>query len=442
MASDEYLTIFNDAVFERNAGEGPTFHQFPLLPRELRDKVWTYFLRRTRLIFLECQRTAAPGSILGDGWEAPADYYERADGTSGVTHYIRSRCLRSCPLLRVSHEAREASLAHYRVRLRCQLIKDAPDDPRHHAYRKPAPDLEPRDAMLMLNPEWDILHLAGHYVDLLHDVRESDPKKIGLRSMAWGHYQFQNFIRLPRYHPRAMESLGKLVAGLEDIYWILISSSDETPCAIGRMELGIRAGGGPSHLERWYNLSAPLRAENHDVKNIGPDPRLTKMDMHRIWVGGQPRQVARDWDQFKEVLGVENNANCGFMVNFLDTGMKQSDWDTKNWDVETPCDRKGADEYLKYETERWVKLNKPDTHGRSSWLNEFSRRGIAVDKEMQADDFVNRGMWRNTWGFWVLKNNFWAADERGLGDNTSTNLLGVENLEDVVPELWVTDLDS
>lgn len=161
------------------------FPLFPRLPTEISLTIWKYVLQRHRLIsitVIDKDRDGPPP------WTRNRSFYVTKNGMGNIISGKNYRLSittnhRLSPLLRVSHQSRQAALQFYRVHF--------PDDPDTHGERPP----------LYLNPELDFLHVKTKgfpeiLADFVHDAKAYDPLGIGLLNLGIGVGNAQN-LELP-----------------------------------------------------------------------------------------------------------------------------------------------------------------------------------------------------------------------------------------------------
>lgn len=170
MSSQPHLQIFNSSQATHN--EGSNLPLFPLLPKELRFKIWRHALQRRRIIHLRLNnqrgQTATQAGENTDSTSNGERYFTIVDGSQFLSK-----------LLRVNSESREEALIFFRVHLPCRFIGGATREaPMGHGT-------------LHFNPEWDFLHVSAErpakdtLVDFLYHLKTiHDPRHVGLLNLA------------------------------------------------------------------------------------------------------------------------------------------------------------------------------------------------------------------------------------------------------------------
>lgn len=143
-----------------------SFHMFPLLPKEIRMKIWEEPLQRERMIEVELRSNTAvtdrhnPDNLFTAGGE---HYDAIVNGHRAISK-----------LLHINHESRETALKFYRVHIRDTAQND-----------------EPKPGFFFFNPERDFIYIKpgwlteNYLIDFLCDLKfKYDPRHIGLLKLA------------------------------------------------------------------------------------------------------------------------------------------------------------------------------------------------------------------------------------------------------------------
>ena len=174
MSPKPRFQIFNDEIDQATPSSAPTFPLFPLLPKELRLKIWYHSLQRQRFIKV----LLFPETIWNQGTETVTSTTKSERYRAYVEGYqVLSK------LLRVNCEAREAALEFYRVPLPC-LFKKGLESSHGVPY-------EATPGTLYINPEYDFLYVTPQVsaeetlVDFFYHMKTTyDPHRIGLLNLA------------------------------------------------------------------------------------------------------------------------------------------------------------------------------------------------------------------------------------------------------------------
>lgn len=210
------VRLYNDVYFRTSdpepCGTLEPWAPFPRLPPELRLHVWFLALRKYRLIEVHISATSSQ-----DSSKLYTDRNHLGRVVSGRHYNLQMRggshVRTLSPLLWVNREAREATLAFYRVHLPLPRVKHyaapmlympPPSMQRHEQHALPTPNQShehrfvippppPRrnrsgNRVLYLSPEFDVLSVnpgrdsnVGITLlpDLLHDIKSYDPRGQG-----------------------------------------------------------------------------------------------------------------------------------------------------------------------------------------------------------------------------------------------------------------------
>jgi hypothetical protein len=144
MSSKPHLQIFNAS--RTTYCKELNFHHFPLLPKELRMKIWRHPLQRQRIIKVRliAEKLFHPEQATTQETESTTPnrkverYRAYVNGWQTLSKFMRA-----------NREAREAALEFYRVHLPCRL-----------SYEETVIESVPPNGILYFNPEYDFLHIS------------------------------------------------------------------------------------------------------------------------------------------------------------------------------------------------------------------------------------------------------------------------------------------
>lgn len=301
-----------------------SFHPFYRLPAELRLRIWKMLLRQPRLVTVNVQR----------------DMKRKLKTSISGYHYrfSLSRCYQLSPLLMTSHEARQAALEHYRVR----IPSIARDDSSKHLY---------------LSPEYDYVFirvdkpLGITFMDFLNDVTAYDPQKKGVLNLAiTGNDAFLSQIQslaLGQLPDATVALFRQTLFNVRNL-WAVHLLSDAN-----RLMLGVLSG--TTNCSTRFNRSVPIFSEATDLKIFDVDPRPFESDLGRTTVGRDPRTVIRQWQALRDRFGLgdEGSSEAQSILNLsyvLAIGPENG-----NKPVYGP---KTMDKYLTREREQWASWEK------------------------------------------------------------------------------------
>ncbi|KAJ8057953.1 hypothetical protein OCU04_013127 [Sclerotinia nivalis] len=179
--------LFNDVHFASPKQNEPlsktgSFHQFSILPKEIRLRIWSLALQpRRRFIPIRINLTTVDQTEIHHkqsrlystrnhmGNIISGSYYELAINESDANHTIS-------PVFSTTKESRWAALDHFRIRL--PLAGDS--------HIRVSPD----DDVLFFHTTYDICDI-NMLAAIFHDIRAYDPKYQGLMHVAiQGNYLF------------------------------------------------------------------------------------------------------------------------------------------------------------------------------------------------------------------------------------------------------------
>ncbi|KAI1371591.1 hypothetical protein F4677DRAFT_304492 [Hypoxylon crocopeplum] len=186
--SQSHLEIYNSTFDERHRD----FPEFSLLPTELRLQIWRHALQHYRLIRIKIPYLA---DDTGAAEELPIVQ----------SHQMPSK------ILGVNSEARETAVRFYRVRIPCEFESGK----------------TVKSGTLMLNPEFDILHIRPGwarvgFAELISRMRAVDPLQIGILNLALESQDVKDLMccaDLSRLTPTTREALKVTISQLELVFF-------------------------------------------------------------------------------------------------------------------------------------------------------------------------------------------------------------------------------
>ncbi|KAL8740591.1 MAG: hypothetical protein Q9190_006731 [Brigantiaea leucoxantha] len=264
MPSQSHLQVFVPNSITHN--EALKFPLFPLLPKELRLKIWRHALQRHRIIKLrlEAQREEA-------AQEAEITSADESDLCCAVV----DGCQVLSKYLRVSAESREEALKFYRVHLPCKLIG-----------RTTTKGLTSH-GILYFNPEYDFLRISPRtplkdtlFGFLYHLKTTYDPLNIGLLNLALD-FKDLNVINLDRLQPSDLDvkvriAFVETLTQLQEVFFV-------SAVRAGRQIFGLMSGFLTS--ETIFNRSFPIMATAPTFERLDRDPRPISHDLRKVFTG-------------------------------------------------------------------------------------------------------------------------------------------------------------
>ncbi|KAI0465978.1 hypothetical protein F4859DRAFT_338807 [Xylaria cf. heliscus] len=332
MASQRHLQIINPVHRESSS-----FLLFPLLPTELRLIIWQLSLQRPRLINIQL----SPNKLNQDEPQDEPSLYGTQNNLGRVNSDRQYSITANgsqllSKLLRVSSEARQATLQFYRVQLPCHF------------------ELGDRQGYgtLLFNPEFDILHIQPgreiyNFVDFLHDLRAYDPQDAGLLNLALDNNCVANLsgIDISSLRLASRAAFMDTLANLRQVYFVCLES-------VGRIYLGPRGG---IHTVTGFEIhrSRPIMSTIPTFDRIAQDPRggMTR-DLSRVFVGTfDPRLMPCRWHLLLDVWQI-SHAHGNIEYRFLVANGWGSGRIARS--AIKISDRDSAAEWLRQEEERWI----------------------------------------------------------------------------------------
>jgi hypothetical protein len=292
MSQKPHLQIFNDAQATHN--NESNFPLFPLLPKELRLKIWQHSLQRQRIIKVHLHAEKLFEEEQPD-----------TQATKSITSTSKNERYRAyvngyqvlSKLLRVNAEAREAALGFYRVHIPCWLKLG-------ETYAGFPPE---SPGILYFNPEYDFLHISSELwvedtlVDFLYHLRTTyDPHHVGLLNLAvdFNGLNANDMFQLEpsKLDPRVRAAFVETLTQLREVF--LVSEQ-----AAGRQ---IPKYFGFITNEPFFNRSLPIMGQSaSSFERLHRDPRPIAQDLRRMFLAGSnPRRMFHLWQQLLNRFGV------------------------------------------------------------------------------------------------------------------------------------------
>ncbi|KAF5610172.1 uncharacterized protein FSUBG_3404 [Fusarium subglutinans] len=372
--SGEVPSILNPKFPNSNA----IFHFFPRLPTELRLMIWERILTRERYIKVElCTMNKRTGKMHRAG--IPFKSWRLTEPYGILLHHPPKHSA----LFGASVESRASAQRFYRVALPCLYVTKSPSaidsletsdqntehNPQGMAFVHARPygaKIPKRDRVLVpgtfvLNPELDTLEIDGVslFANFANDVWDHDPRKVGLRHVAFLHqYSFSKFRKLPRYAP-SEEQLRQVMARLQSVTFMHYAD-------VARIfpKPPVRNQGLLN-----YCCSLPVAGPTSDFSRQ-QDPRIIRHEViDNIYFDVSSRsalqQQYKEWVELVEKLGVTTPCVCKFAYTTHQSKLPISD--ESGTVTHTKCQSEGRELRLRerrdrYQLHAWVHLQKAAGH--------------------------------------------------------------------------------
>ena len=257
------------------------FPLFPILPKEIRTKIWRFAMRRQRIIRVHINNQR--GKTASEAGENPAAV---ANGERYFTVVDGSQLLSK--ILRVNEESRAEALKFHRVHLPCRFTGDGTittkGGPANHGT-------------LHFNPEWDVLYISAEWpakdtlIAFLHRLKTiHDPRHVGLLHLAIdGNGLSGNDILGVEPSEVESETRSAFIETLTQLCEVWFVS---TPL-VGRQIVGPLSGFGTAGA--MFNRSFPIASTLPTFERLPRDPRSISKDLeHTPGLGGS-RDALQDW---------------------------------------------------------------------------------------------------------------------------------------------------
>lgn len=412
MASDSkpHLQIFKP---DQGLEEHSTFHFFPQLAKELRDKIWMHALERQRIIHLTVHDPVWSAGMHGDPEgttsfpENGETFWVMADG-----HQTMSK------LFRTDSESREAAISFYRVRIPCQLKTIG------GAIKWGTIYINPENDFVRISPTLGVKNTLFNF--MYHLKNTYDPHGIGLCNLVTTtndlnandlHAIDPSDPGLDEGHKMAFKQI------MGNLRQVIFYSNIRA----GRQVLTWHTGVFTDKI--FYNRSFPIEARVPTFDRLPRDPRTISKDLKNIYVGnGDCRdqihlwhRVLKDWSI--SCPGIEYKWHIAFEPQ------------------EKISDRTSANKFMQKEEDYWHGIKDPAP---SPFSNIDFKTPIGAETEEYKNEDLEAAV-KPAFGFWLFpidvlepigKNE--VTVEQGFHPDHLLPVLW--DFSDSWPELWVANL--
>ena len=378
MSSQPHLQFINPGITAHD--EVSSFPLFPLLPKELRLKIWQHSLQRQRFINVRLKdKTQQNATQVTESTEPTTKTQPYCAIVYG--YQVLSK------LLRVSSESRQAALEFYRVHIPCRFTRTMTDE------RSTSP------GTYHFNPEHDFLHITEEtsmkntLVDFLYHLKAIyDPRRVGLLNLAMDlndlythHYYEPIFLHLDSDVRKAfLETLTQL----HEVFFLSIERA-------GRQILGQLSGLPTSEI--MFNRSLPIMAMAPTFERLHRDPRPIAQDLRKVFVGTfDPRRMLQLWLRLLKKWDVSpTQIQYRFLLTFIPTLERHQ-----------IRDRGSAVRWLQREDNQWRGIQDDDEYDEKAdkpFVNVFKDLSfpIGAESEKYKDEDLERAV-KPAFGFWLF----------------------------------------
>lgn len=276
MTSQPHLRTLNSSQPAHH--EKLKFPLFPLLPKELRLKIWRHTLQRGRIIHLclnnQRGQTATQAGENPESTRNGERYFTIVNGS-----HLLSK------LLRVNKESREEALMFFRVHIPCSF-RATKKGPMGHGT-------------LHINPEWDFLHISAEWppkdtlVGFLYHLKTiHDPRHVGLLNLAVDRNGLNGFclyeLLSSDLDSEVWSAFVETLTQLREVWFV------SNPRA-GRQIVGPLSG--LPTCETMFNRSLPIMTMVPMFERLHRDPRAIAQDLKALTGLAGLRDVIELWLQ-------------------------------------------------------------------------------------------------------------------------------------------------
>lgn len=278
MTSQPHLRAINSNQSTHH--EELKFSLFPLLPKELRLKIWRHTLQRGRIIHLclnnQRRKTATQAGENPESTRNGERYFTIVDGSQLLSK-----------LLRVNKESRDEALVFFRVHIPCSF-RSTRKGPTGHGK-------------LHMNPEWDFLHISAEWfakdtlVSFLYHLKTiHDPRHVGLLNLAvdGNGLNGTDLYQLPfsDLDSEVRSAFVETLTQLREVWFV------STP-RVGRQIVGTLGLSGLPTSDTIFNRSLPVITTVPSFERLHRDPRPIAQDLKALTGLAHSRDVLQLWLQ-------------------------------------------------------------------------------------------------------------------------------------------------
>ncbi|CEJ90873.1 hypothetical protein VHEMI06626 [[Torrubiella] hemipterigena] len=408
-----HLQIFTP---DRAPNQDSKFHLFPLLPKELRQKIWTHALDRRRIIHLTLHDTVYSHQTNDDVEgtttfpENGETFWPTADG-----HQTMSK------LFRVNSDSRQAALMFYRVRLPCKLRTTG-------GLMK--------WGILYFNPELDFLRITPIFLvkdtlfNFMYHLKTTyDPYGVGLLNLViTGNDLTGNDFRLidPSDIDRGSKvAFTQIMTNLRQVIFY-------SAIRVGRQILGFHNGVPTSEIV--YNRSFPIEAKVPTFERLPRDPRTIGQDLKHVFIGmNENRSQILVWYQMLKAWGIS-------------APQIQYKWHIAFQPPESEhvLDCASANAFMQKEEDRWNGVEQPVHPMFESIRASGYKFPVGAESEKYKDEDLETAV-KPAFGFWLFPVDVLGpvyeegvSEEQGFRRPEMPPVLW--DFSENWPELWVANL--
>ena len=368
-ATQPHLQIFN---FDREIHNTKSaFTLFPLLPPEIRLKIWRHLLEHHRIITVHW-------GIQLEPLVEPTENHARPI-INGYQSFDK--------LLHVNHESRRTALSFYRVHIPCKI------------RRGPTGEGEITPGIFYFNPEYDFLLLnSGLWakdtlIEFLYHLKNTyDPCHVGLLNLAvTGNGLNGNDLcdlEPSDINPDVGASFTETLTHLRYTFFVQTVSA-------GRHVTGISSGIGSETI---LNRSFPILTTTTSFELLSSDPRPIAGDLEQVYVETDPFGMLSPWQQLlKKWNASPSRIQYRFMLAYTPPGLTHI------------YDRKSAENWIQKEEYEWTGGWRMDDRltennwGYRFWedSNKISTGPIGALHEKYVNEDLEKAV-RPALGFWLF----------------------------------------
>ncbi|KAH8600658.1 hypothetical protein B0O99DRAFT_667896 [Bisporella sp. PMI_857] len=342
-----------------------SFSHFPMLPPELRLRIWQIAIVQSRLleITVELPSDSRDTSLylsrnaLGN-LVSSQNYLATVHGNRLYTK-----------LLYINRESRQVALQFYRVHVPChfQTFKDGIEGS--------------IKTTLYFNPEYDFIQLKlpgldYAFIDFVHDLKAYDPQNIGLLNLALGTNSMNHLHSLTTISDAAARAFFvAFLSRLQQLIWIAHSHA-------GRGIMGLLQGFQGVGFQ--FNHSIPVKAANPSFNLLNRDPRPVGPELKYVLTACyDPRRMRVQWKELLQRWQIHQVQPTQERVLFAYDPLTH---EQQVYDIRT------ANKFLKEEEEKWLEAQ----NHRPGLVRKFAGK-MPIESHAELAEAVRPAI-----GFWLF----------------------------------------
>lgn len=388
------------------------FHNFPQLPKELRDRIWHTSIQHTQIFHLhlyDLNYTPAPTKNT-------VEKGHLANGKQDQPFFaVTDEPQTKSKLFDVNRESREAALSFYRVRIPCWFRSKIAGG---GVLTPGTLYFHPDHDFLRITAAWSVKNTLFPFLHLLNT--NYDPLHVGLRNLIIGVNDLSNNdLQLtdpstPDLDVSMKETFSNILKNIHQVFFY------STVTFAGRQIFG-QIKFALLTNETKYNRSIPIQVQAPIFDRLVQDPRRAiGEDLKGMYVGNNdPQNGFRTWNAILEKWNLSLDIQYKWCIAYQPP------------EGDELFDRKSARKFMQKEDDLWNAVSDPDSP--TDWRFPDGELEIGALTEKYKDEDLERAV-RPAFGFWVFPMEVLGSLEEEY------EYVVLRDLTSYWPELWLASL--